>query len=325
MSASLPAQVRRTEFATADPGELREVIDRGFGSRLQLAVPRSRDWRATLSQVDAGYFTSTDTRLPADLTFTNDGHDESFVIDTLLEGRISIDHDDTVARFGPGDTFLGTGPGRPCTVRSRDTRIQAIALPQSLLTAVAAGAAGYPQPSWEFSSPEPASGGARRWRDMTRYVDGLLADPEAAAAPLVIGSVARLLAATVLAVFPNTAITDITRQDQHDARPETVRRAVAFIDEHAHDDIAVADIAAAAAVTVRAVQLAFRRHLDTTPMAYLSRVRLDRAHRDLIAADPASQTVTAIAYRWGFSSASRFATRYQQAYGIRPSHTLRQG
>jgi len=31
----------------------------------------------------------------------------------------------------------------------------------------------------------------------------------------------------------------------------------------------------AAHVTVRAVQLAFRRHLDTTPMAYLRRVRLE--------------------------------------------------
>jgi hypothetical protein len=31
----------------------------------------------------------------------------------------------------------------------------------------------------------------------------------------------------------------------------------------------VADIAAAARVTTRAVQLAFRRHLDTTPTDYL--------------------------------------------------------
>jgi transcriptional regulator GlxA family with amidase domain len=37
-------------------------------------------------------------------------------------------------------------------------------------------------------------------------------------------------------------------------------------------------------------------------MAYLRRVRLDHAHHDLIAASPGSQTVTAIAYRWGFSS-----------------------
>ncbi len=39
----------------------------------------------------------------------------------------------------------------------------------------------------------------------------------------------------------------------------TVRRAIAFIDEHPDRDIAATDIAAAACVTVRALQLAFRR------------------------------------------------------------------
>jgi len=54
----------------------------------------------------------------------------------------------------------------------------------------------------------------------------------------------------------------------------TVRRATAFIEQHAHTDINMADIAAAANVSIRAVQCAFRRHLNTTPMAYLRAVRL---------------------------------------------------
>jgi AraC-like DNA-binding protein len=56
----------------------------------------------------------------------------------------------------------------------------------------------------------------------------------------------------------------------------------------------------------------------------LRRVRLERAHRDLQAADPARQTVTAIAYRWGFPSSSRFAAHYRQVYGVTPSRTLGQ-
>lgn len=317
------AGITRTEFSSSDPAELRDVIDRGFGSRLRLTVPRRRDWRATLSQVDAGEFTSTDTRLPADLTFTNDGHADRFVIDTLLEGDISVERGKMVYRYQHGDTFLGTGPGAYCTIRSRDTRIQAIALPRSVLTAVAATASDRPQPSWEFSSAEPAGDGAQRWREAVRYVDGLLADPGPAAEPLVIGSVTRLLAATVLAVFPNTALTDPPAAGWRDAHPATLRRAVAFIDEHAHQDITVADAAAAAFVTVRAVQVAFRRHLDSTPTEYLRRVRLDHAHRDLLAADPARESVSAVAFRWGFPSSSRFAARYRQAYGVQPGHTLR--
>ena len=99
---------------------------------------------------------------------------------------------------------------------------------------------------------------------------------------------------------------------------------VAFIDEHANRDISAADIAAAAHVTIRAVQLAFRHHLDTTPSAYLRRVRLDRAHQQLCVASPGDGvTVTEIAARWGFASPSRFAASYRATYGVLPSHTLR--
>ncbi len=116
---------------------------------------------------------------------------------------------------------------------------------------------------------------------------------------------------------------ETTSTDRHDPLRGTVRRAVTFIDEHAHTDITIADIAAAAYVTVRAVQLAVRSHLDTTPTAYLRRVRLEHAHRQLQAAGPATTTITDVAYRWGFSNATRFAAYYRQAYGVPPSHTLR--
>jgi transcriptional regulator GlxA family with amidase domain len=72
------------------------------------------------------------------------------------------------------------------------------------------------------------------------------------------------------------------------------------------------------------VQLAFARHLETTPLAHVRRVRLDCAHRDLLAADLARQTVAGVACRWGFHSPGRFAVLYRQAYGVPPSHTIRQ-
>jgi AraC-like DNA-binding protein len=49
----------------------------------------------------------------------------------------------------------------------------------------------------------------------------------------------------------------------------------------------------------------------------------DNAHRDLLAADPERATVTAVAYRWGFGSSSRFAAAYRRAYGTTPNQTLR--
>ncbi|ANZ40367.1 hypothetical protein BBK82_34440 [Lentzea guizhouensis] len=68
------------------------------------------------------------------------------------------------------------------------------------------------------------------------------------------------------------------------------------------------------------MQLAFRRHLDLTPMAYLRQVRLGRAHEDLLAG---GGPVTSVAHRWGYAHAGRFAVDYRRAYGVPPSETLR--
>jgi transcriptional regulator GlxA family with amidase domain len=98
---------------------------------------------------------------------------------------------------------------------------------------------------------------------------------------------------------------------------------MAYAEANAERPITVADMAAAAGITTRALQAAFRRHRDTTPMAYLRQVRLDGAHRDLRAADPTSgATVTEIAARWGFRTPARFTSLYQQQYGTSPSGTV---
>jgi len=108
---------------------------------------------------------------------------------------------------------------------------------------------------------------------------------------------------------------------RHDRSPATLRRAIAFIDEQAHQDISMADIAAACGVTIRAVQLAFHRHLHTTPTRYLRRIRLDHAHRQLLTADPERDSMTAVSYQWGFASSSRSAAYYRSVYGVSPSST----
>ncbi|MGW2860204.1 helix-turn-helix transcriptional regulator [Streptomyces sp. NPDC001205] len=134
---------------------------------------------------------------------------------------------------------------------------------------------------------------------------------------------AQHLAASVLATVPNTALIEPISTDHRDAHPAALRRALAHIDDHADQPVTVAEIAAAAQVTVRALQYAFRRHLDTTPLAHLRRVRLSHAHQALLDADPGKgHTVTEIAARWGFYHPGRFATIYRDCYGRSPHHTL---
>jgi transcriptional regulator GlxA family with amidase domain len=155
------------------------------------------------------------------------------------------------------------------------------------------------------------------------FSDALRDRPEIMAEPLTASTSGQLLCAVALSTFPNTALFDPTIEDRHDAHPRTLRRAIAYIDDHAHEDISVAEIAAAANVTIRALQHAFRKHRGTTPMGYLRMARLRHAHRELLAADPANGvTVTQVAARWGFFHPGRFARYYRDSFGCAPYQTL---
>lgn len=245
----------------------------------------------------------------------------------LRAGRIrhSADHQDRYYRSG--QLYLAGQPEHTYTASVQDAEVEIALIDPALPAQLADTAPGRTARPVRFTSYDPVSPqAAQRWRLTYAYVrDTVLGDPRAAAQPLVAASATRLLVATALTTFPNNTVTDPTIEDRHDAHPATLRRAVAFIEENAHRDISVAGIAAASSVTIRAVQLAFRRHLGTTPLEYLRRVRLDRAHQELRQSSADSGvTVTAVAYRWGFRSSSRFAATYRQAYGVTPSHTLHQ-
>ena len=64
--------------------------------------------------------------------------------------------------------------------------------------------------------------------------------------------------------------------------------------------IGLADVASAAGVSARALQKAFRRFRDTTPMAHLRALRLDLARSELARAGSDGGSVTSVAIAHGF-------------------------
>jgi AraC-like DNA-binding protein len=301
-----------------------EFLDQAYGGRLVLNGVRYGGTAVAVTHIDAGCFSVSDATLPADLNFEISGRDE-IIISTIIEGTVRADRARATDRYQRGDVLMGNFPQASYFCHSHQVRSRNVILPVSLLCAVA-DTKRMPSVPLRFHSLHPAGAAARtQWENTSRYAESVLANPEAAASPLIIQSTARLLAATALTVFPNTVTAEADTQNRRDASTATVRRAVAFIDEHAEKDVSVNDIATAANVTTRAIQLAFRRQLDTTPLGYLRQVRLARAHAELLAANRSSESVTTVAYRWGFSSPSRFAAAYRRTYGVTPSDTLRQG
>lgn len=85
----------------------------------------------------------------------------------------------------------------------------------------------------------------------------------------------------------------------------------------------VVELAARVSVSARSLQQGFRRSLDTTPMAYLRTIRLEKVREDLTRGGPGTESVTEAATRWGFLHLGRFAAAYRSAFGEHPSETLR--
>lgn len=233
---------------------------------------------------------------------------------------------------GRGDLVLTARPGETFESDTRGMDFDGISIAPGVFDELAEAESGG---RVRILGPRAVSAAATRdWVRAFSFVRDSLGPPGAVsgglaqggsgpAAELVAGPLGRYLAAVTLTAFPNDAVIEPTHVDRHDGHPATLQRAVAFIEANPDLDLAPADVARAARVSPRAVQLAFRRHLGTTPMAYLRRVRLDRARAELQASVPGDGlTVTQVAARWGFPRPSRFAALYREAYGQSPGRVL---
>jgi len=168
-----------------------------------------------------------------------------------------------------------------------------------------------------------ASAGGRAVSQALRLVDEGSRQPNGALShPLAVRSLEQVFVQSLLLGQPHS----------HSASLEAPRgrsgsRAVTRVVEMLRDDPArpwtVGELACAVFTSVRSLQEGFRRSLDTTPMAYLRKLRLERAREDLLAADRDDRTVTEVAARWGFLHVSRFASAYAARFGELPSETLR--
>lgn len=321
-SASSPSRV---VFQTTDYDRAGEYLTSLYGTNMRM-TGRQVGYSFRFTQLSTPTFSIGTAAQTDEMTITAESPSSLFVV---RPRRTRMDHrsQGTVHHLGPDELIIAatTSDGPPYQVHWVDGVVEATALPFDLLGHVAATAQASGAEPVRFTGLRPHSrAAARHLSAAIDYLTEALRDrPETMAEPLVVSTSGQMLCAAALAAFPNTALLEPTIEDRHDSHPRTLRRAIAYIEDHAEDDISVADIAEAANVTIRALQHAFRRHRDTTPTGYVRLVRLRQAHLELLAADPAGGvTVTQVAGRWGFFHPGRFARYYREVHGCSPYQTL---
>lgn len=137
------------------------------------------------------------------------------------------------------------------------------------------------------------------------------------------GPIEELIISSLLWVQESNVHSSLADVSQTGGRA-AVRAAVAYIEEHLADPIALRDIAQHTSRSARAIQQAFAEDLRTTPMNYVRDRRLERARNALADAIPSDGiTVTEVAERWGFHHLGNFSAAYRKRFGESPSQTLR--
>lgn len=109
------------------------------------------------------------------------------------------------------------------------------------------------------------------------------------------------------------------RSDSAPARWRSIKRVIEAVEAEPERAWNLAELARIAEVSGRRLQQGFQAQLGATPLGYVHEVRLQRAHRDLLAN---GGRVVDVSTRWGFAHPGRFAASYRMRFGERPSETL---
>jgi AraC family ethanolamine operon transcriptional activator len=107
------------------------------------------------------------------------------------------------------------------------------------------------------------------------------------------------------------------------SRRRVAKLAQEFIEERYRGTVRTEDLCRVTGVGARVLQQCFREYFDLTCTEYLKAVRLDAAHRALIAAPCAPGSVSAVALDHGFNHFGRFSVEFRRRFGQSPHETLR--
>jgi AraC-like DNA-binding protein len=164
----------------------------------------------------------------------------------------------------------------------------------------------------------PSSEALTTWRDTLSAATPLVVGE--ATPPLARHSAQVALVRSLLDLFPWRAV-DVPEGIRTE-RTKKLRQAAEYVHAFADQPITTADIAEAAGLHTRTLQILMSEHLGSSPTSYLRDVRLDRVRQDLLSSDPGDTLVADVARRWGFGNLGRFAAAYLQRFGEYPRDTL---
>jgi AraC-like DNA-binding protein len=336
---------RLTAFVVGDPHEIPSIVwDRlppSEKSRLNEQELRSRtyeaaDWGRFRSEPESyrstfsiGHCAGLRLSRIADARGTGfDIHEpglDAFCVSVMERGASGVTQPGTPKASSTDQTTGVIFPARPSTrlVTSDDSVRLHLWVPGRLLGGALEVMLERPAGNaLEFSPIDWSRGGGASVRRLVRHLFAEMDKPDALLTRGIgAGEFEDLFVQSLLLGLPHSYSERLGRQNAT-AAPGNVRRAEEFLRANAEEMVTIEKVAQAAGCSIRALQLAFRRFRNITPMGALHRIRLQQAREETAQSDGA-QSVIEIAAKFGFTNPGRFAGQYKRAFGEHPSEALR--
>lgn len=117
------------------------------------------------------------------------------------------------------------------------------------------------------------------------------------------------------------SLNELLEQRESNASLHHVQKVEEYIEAHWDQPMNVETLATVSNVSVRALFRAFQETRGYSPKVFAKSVRLKKAKEMLSSGSPET-SVTAVAFRCGFSNLGHFANDYRNMFGELPSSTI---
>ncbi len=329
----IPTSLRRGQlllapplFESQDPDQTRDFVSRIFCAHRFDVLDNRYPFDTTITHVQIGRISINSFSYGADVSI-DPGHLEDFyLLQMVLEGAEILKygskefhlHPGLISVIGPDVSVKKSSPAgtRKLLVRIDRTLIEQICM-QHL-------GHGLVKPlQFEVELMKNTGRGMNLGGLITFLHDQTSIKDSAFRSPLILANLEHLLTTTLL-LSQQSNYSEEINSPVPPVSPGFVKRVEEFIDANADRPITIEDLSAHAGVSTRSLFAGFKKYRNTTPMAHLRFVRMQRAHRDLRSPPNRNTTVTEIALNWGFAHLGRFTAEYRKMFGESPSETLKQ-
>jgi AraC-like DNA-binding protein len=308
----------RRRFSGATLDEIQATIDR-FQPGMRIAPLQGKEVACGFDIVDCGPLRLIEGTWPTGAQLTTLG--ERFILGASVAGIARHDHRGQHLELVPGRSAGLTRPGEPLSSQHPPGFLgRSVSIVPPTLEDHAALLRGT-QPGKPSELPfriDLTSGAGVTVEQLIALLWKVTA--QANPSPVLLANLRDALL-TALVTAPSATSGSSRARTPPRAPGAVARRVEAYIDAHAREPLALADLVAVAGVSGRTLQIGFRAAYGVSPMAYVQRRRLARAREDLLSAAPGT-TVAEVARRLGFVAPGRFSLAYRRCFGESPSQTL---